>query len=217
MKDRHRHQRNIVSRPFIPVRLFGLTAGLYQIEKIGMRQHRAFWPARGAGSIELDRDVLSADRNLRVFAALRVAPRRVVEPFRRAAFGRDDRREIRQLRFDVANLRDEFRPDEQHGRLAIPNDKGDFRSGQPPVHRRHHHIGFHCAEQELKIDVAVLAEIGDALARLDADRPERVGDAIGLDVELGKAGLAPLEFKRCGVTAAFGACAHHIGKVCRFL
>ena len=42
----------------------------------------------------------------------------------------------------VSNLCDEFRADEQHRRLAVIDNDGDFRSGQSPVHRRHHHIGL---------------------------------------------------------------------------
>ena len=60
MEDRHRHQRDVVGRPFVPFRLLGLVAGLHQIEEIGMRQHRALGLAGGARGIELDRDVLRA-------------------------------------------------------------------------------------------------------------------------------------------------------------
>jgi hypothetical protein len=120
------------------------------------------------------------------------------------------------LRFDVADLGDELRSDEQNRRLAIRNDESDFGSGQPPVHRRHHHIGLHRPKQELEIDVAVLAEIGDAFARLDAEGFKRVGDAVGLDIEFSKTGPAPLEFKRNGIATAFRPRAHHLGKVCRF-
>ena len=71
MEDRHRHQRDVVGRPFVPFRLLGLVAGLHQIEEVGMRQHRALGLARGARGIELDRDVLRADRHLRIVAARR--------------------------------------------------------------------------------------------------------------------------------------------------
>ena len=117
---------------------------------------------------------------------------------------------------DVANLRNELGAYEQHRRLAVVDDEGDLGSGQPPVHRRHHHIGLHRPKQELEIDVAVLAEIGDALARLDAEGFKRVGDAVGLDIEFSKTGPATLEFKRDGIATAFRPRAHHVGKVCRF-
>jgi hypothetical protein len=84
------------------------------------------------------------------------------------------------LQLDIADLRDELRANEQHRRLAVLDNEGDLGSRQPPVHRRHHHIGFHRAHQELEIDVAVLAEIGDARARFDGDRDQRIGNAIGL-------------------------------------
>ena len=90
VKDRHRHQRDVIGRPFVPFRFFGLVAGLHQIEKVGVRQHRALGLSRGARGIELDRDVLRADRHLRIVAALRIAPGRKILPFRRAAFGGDD-------------------------------------------------------------------------------------------------------------------------------
>ena len=217
MEDRHRHQRDVVGRPFVPVGLLGLVAGLHQIEEVGVRQHRALGLACGARGIELDRDVLRADRHLRIVAALRIAPCRKILPFRRAAFGGDDGADVRQLRLDVADLGDEFRSDEQHRRLAIADDEGDLGPGEAPVHRRHHHIGLHRAHQQLEIDVAVLAEIGDALARLDAERDQRVRNAVGLDVELGKAGLASLEFIGQRIAACLGAVAHHVGEVCRLL
>ena len=93
-------------------------------------------------------------------------------------------------------------PTNSTGALQSLDDEGDLGPGEPPVHRRHHHIGLHRAHQQLEIDVAVLAEIGDALARLDAERDQRVGDAVGLDVELGEAGLASLEFIGQRVAAA---------------
>ena len=93
---------------------------------------------------------------------------------------------VRQLRLDVADLGDELGSYEQHRRLAIADDEGDLGAGEPPVDRRHHHFGLHRAHQELEIEVAVLAEIGDALARLDAERDQRVRNAVGVDVELGE-------------------------------
>ncbi len=68
-----------------------------------------------------------------------------------------------------------------------------------------------------KIDVAVLAEIGDALMRSDAERFQPVGDAVGQHIEFGEAGLSSLEFKGDGVAAGLRPRAHHVGKVCRFL
>ena len=130
-----------------------------------------------------------------------IAPGRKILPFRRAAFGGDDVPHVRQLRLDVADLGDEFRPDEQHRRLAVADDEGDLGPGEPPVHRRHHHVGLHRAHQQLEIDVAVLAEIGDAVARLDAERDQRVGDAVGLDVELGESWSGVPRIHRRGVAA----------------
>ena len=179
------------------------------------RQHRAFRPAGRAGGVELDRDVLPPDLGLRVVGALRVAPGGIVLPFRRAAFGGHDRAQFRQLRSDRARLRHAFRPDEQHGRLAIGNDEGDLGRGKPPVHGRHHHIGFHRAQQQFEIDVAVLAEIGDAFLWLDAKRLQSVGDAIGQFVEFGEGGLPSLEFKDDFSAARLRKRAHHFGKVCR--
>ena len=46
---------------------------------------------------------------------------------------------------------------------------------------------------------------------------KRVGDAVGLDVELGEAGLASLEFIGHRIAAGLGAVAHHVGKVGRLL
>ena len=108
------------------------------------------------------------------------------------------------MRLDVANLRDAFRPNEQHGGLAVRHDEGDLGPGQPPVHRRHHDVGLDRAKQKLKIDVAVLAEIGNALAGLEAERFQPVGDPIGLDVKFGEAGPASLEFVDDGVAPGFG-------------
>ena len=46
------HQRHVVGRPLVPLGLFGLAAGLHQIEEVGVRQHRALGLARGAGGVE---------------------------------------------------------------------------------------------------------------------------------------------------------------------
>ena len=214
VKHRHRHQRDIVIGPFVPVRPLG-AAGSYQRKKIRMRQHRAFRLSGGARGVELDRDVLVVDRHLRIVAALRVAPGGKIEPVRRAAFGRHEGAHARQLRLDAAHLVDEFRTYEQHRRLAVLDDERDLGSGQPPVHRRHHHIGLHRAEQEFEIDVAVLAEIGDALMRLDAERLEPVGDAVGMNVEARKRGAAAFEFEGGGIAAKLALRAYHVGEVLR--
>src|ERR1700682_325916 len=130
VKDRHRHQRDVVFGPFVPVGLL-VPAGLHQIEKIGMRKPRAFWLSGGGGGIKLDRDILPADLDLRVVSALRVAPRRKILPTRRAAFGGDESAPARQLRLDPAYLLDELRSDEQHRRLAVFDDEGDLRIRTP--------------------------------------------------------------------------------------
>ena len=217
VEDRHRHQRDVVGRPPVPFGLLGLVAGLHQIEEVGVRQHRALRLACRAGGIELDRDILRRDRNLRIVGASGIPPRRKILPFRRAAFGGDDVPHVRQLRLQVTGLGNELRPDEQHRCLAIADDESDLGAGEAPVHRRHHHIGLHGAHQELEIDVAVLAEIGDALARLDAERDQRVGNAVGLDVEFGEGCLASFEFIDERVAATAGALAHHVGQVGRWL
>src|SRR6266566_8835175 len=79
--------------------------------------------------------------------------------------------------------------------------------------RRHHHIGLHGTHQQLEIDVAVLAETGDALSRFDAKRVQGIGNAIGLGIEFGEARLAFFEFVNNRVTERLRACADHVGKV----
>ncbi len=212
MKYRHRHQRDVVFGPFIPVGPLG-AAGPHQVQEVRMRQHRALGLAGGAGGIKLDRDILGRDRYLRIVAALRVAPARKILPAHRAALGRDESTHAWQLCLDAADLFDELRPDEQHRRLAILDDEGDLGTGQPPVDRRHHHIGLHRAQQQLEIDVAVLAEIGDALMRLDAERLQSMGDLIGMRVEVGIAGPASLEFERHGVAAGLALRADNVGQM----
>jgi hypothetical protein len=105
----------------------------------------------------------------------------------------------------------------QHRRLAVLDDERHFRAGQPPVHRRHHHIRLHRAHQELEIEIAVLAEIGDALARLHAHRDQRVRNAIGLAVELRETGLASFELIGDRLAAGFRPHADHFGEVLRLL
>ena len=182
-----------------------------------MRQHRAFRLACRARGVKLDRDVLRADRHIRRIAALRVAPGRKILPFRSAAFGGDYRPYVGKSRHDAANQCDELGPDEQHWGLAVVDDEGDFRRGEAPVHRRHHHARLDRSQQQFEIDVAVLAEIGDALVGLDAERDQRIGDAVGVDVELGEACRSSLEFIGNRVSARFCAVPHHLGKVCRRL
>src|SRR6202043_186798 len=156
-----------------------------------------------------------ADLDLGVVGALRVAPGCKILPFGGSAFGRDDGADAWDLRADVVDLRDELGSHEQHRCLAVLDDEGDFGTGEPPVHRRHHHIRLHRPHQQLEIDVAVLAEIGDALPRADTLRLQGIGDAVGPAVEFSKTGLASLEFVKNRVTQRLGAGADHIGKVRR--
>jgi len=212
VKHRHHHQRDIVGGPFVPIGLVGVAAGLDQIEEIRVRQHRAFRLARGARRIELDRDVLPADLDIGVIGALRVAPGRKIPAFWRAAFRRDDCADARQSVQDVADEGDELGADEQHRRLAVLDDESHFGGGEAPVHGRHHHIGLDRAEQQLEIEVAVLAQIGDAFMRLDAQCFQAVADAVGLDIKFRERSRAPLEFEGDRVAAGFRAVAHHLGK-----
>src|SRR5205085_10855439 len=110
-----------------------------------------------------------------------------------------------QLALDMADQVDELRSHVQHRRFAVAHDEGDLGAREPPVHGRHHHAGLHGAHQQLEIDVAVLAEIGDALAASHTHRDQRVGDAIRLDVELGEAGDTTFELEGDGIAAALGA------------
>ena len=182
-----------------------------------MRQHRAFGLACGARGVKLNGDVLPCDRDVRVFARLCIAPSRIGQPAWRSAFGGDESPNTRQLSLDPLDQRQEFRPHEQHGRLAVLDNKSDLRTCEPPAHRRHHDIGFHRAEQQLKIDVAVLAEIGDTLARFDTPGYQRVGDTVGEDIEFGEAGLAALEFIRDSISSGFRPRTNDLGKACRLL
>ncbi|MGY4297342.1 hypothetical protein ACVWXN_005437 [Bradyrhizobium sp. i1.4.4] len=217
VENRHRHQRHVVGGPPIPFRLVLGIAGLHEVEEVRMRQHRAFRLACRARRVELDRDVLRVDRHLRVVAALRIAPGCKILPFRRAAFGGDDSAHAGQLVLDLADLGDELWPHKQNRRLAIGDNEGDLGPGEAPVHRRHHHAGLHRAHQQLEIEITVLAEIGDAVAASDAHRDQCVGDLVGLDVELGKAGDAALELVGGGIAAAGRALAHHVGEIRQWL
>jgi len=212
MEDRHRDQRDVGGGPFVPVRPLGIPAD--EVEQIGMRQHRALRLARGAGGVELDRDVLRPHLDIAIIGAMRIAPGSKILPFRHAPFGRDHMAHARQLAADIADQRDEFGPDEQHRRLAILDDESNLRSGQPPVHRGHHRTGLDRPKQQLKIDVAVLAEIGDSLARLDTERLQGIGDTIGVAVERRKAGRAALEFVERGVAEGSASRAHDFGQGC---
>ena len=107
------------------------------------------------------------------------------------------------MQFDAANLLDEFRTDEEYRRIAVLDDKGDLQTRQSPVHRRHHHIGLHRAKQEFEINVAVLAQIGDALARADSKRVKAVGNAVGMNIERGVTDPAAFEFECDGIAACF--------------
>ena len=60
VKDRHRHQRDVVLGPGVPVGPLVIGA-IERGEEIGVRQHRALRLSGGAGGIELHRDVLPAD------------------------------------------------------------------------------------------------------------------------------------------------------------
>ena len=120
------------------------------------------------------------------------------------------------MQFDAANLLDEFRTDEEYRRIAVLDDKGDLQTRQSPVHRRHHHIGLHRAKQEFEINVDVLAQIGDALARADSKRVKPVGDAVGMNIERGVTDPVAFEFECDGIAACFCVSADHFGEISRF-
>ena len=64
-------------------------------------------------------------------------------------------------------------------------------------------LAFIAPSKSSKINVAVLAEIGDALARLDAEGLKRVGDAVGLDIEFSKTGWRPSKSKAMALPRFF--------------
>jgi len=55
----------------------------------------------------------------------------------------------------------------------------------------------------------------DPFARLDAECDQRIGDAVGLDVEFGERRLTALEFERRRIAAVLCLRADHVGKVRR--
>ena len=212
-KDRHCHQRDVVLVPFVPV---------------GPLSRRRPAPARGSSHATASRPSAcpwcprykAGSRCPWVRAApsgssLLCASRHVAKSCQSGAppSVAMKLRTLGSCGWNAADLFDEFGPDEQHRRLAVFDNEGDLGSGQPPVDRRHHHIGLHRAEQQFEIDVAVLAEIGDPLIRLDAKRPETVGDLVGMGVQFGIAGPPSLEFERHGVTARFTLRAYDVGQI----
>ena len=79
---------------------------------------------------------------------------------------------------------DELRPDEQHLRFAVVDDVRELARREPPVDRRHHRARLRGAEQQLEIEIRVLAEMRDAIARAHAERDQALRDLAGARVEL---------------------------------
>jgi hypothetical protein len=103
-----------------------------------------------------------------------------------------------QLGGDALDVGDHLGADEDDLGVAVGDDIGHLRRGQPPADRRGHHPGLGRAEPQLEIEVAVLADIGDPVAGLQARRDQGVGDLAGLAVEFGEGGVAALEAQRHG-------------------
>src|SRR5262249_6528204 len=78
---------------------------------------------------------------------------------------------------------------------GIVDDVRSLWRREAPADRRHHGAGLRGTEEELEIMIAVLAEITDALALLEAVGEKRIGDLVGVAIEFGEARVAALEGK----------------------
>ena len=67
---------------------------------------------------------------------------------------------------------------------------------EPPIDGRHHPARLRSAEQQFQIEVGVLAEIRDSIARLHAARDQSVRNLAGARVELLVSGRASFERNR---------------------
>ncbi len=84
-----------------------------------------------------------------------------------------DARELLRMRLEC---RHERVVDEQHAVLRVVHDVADLLREEPDVDRVEHGARRRHAEVELQVAVRVPRERADAIARPDAERPERVGE-----------------------------------------
>ncbi len=80
MGDRHGDEAHIVLGPDVPVDLCVLQDAM-GLDEIGMHQHGALGPSRGARSVKLDRDIVWLQLHLRRCGGLCIAPGLEALPF----------------------------------------------------------------------------------------------------------------------------------------
>ncbi|MCY1360642.1 hypothetical protein D9M69_472770 [compost metagenome] len=207
----HRHQRDIIGRPVRPGNAFAL-ADLGADGQVAVRQHRPLGPPGGARGVQLQHHVMRRRPVCRRRGRLRVAPAGVARRIAAvgARFHQHHLAHHRQCRQQRLCHRRRFRPDEQHHRVAMADDELDLRRRQAPAGRRGDDAGLGRAEQQFEVVVAVLADIGNAVAGVDTLGQQRLRDPVGIALEVGVGGLAALERIRHRVGPQPGEMAHGV-------
>jgi hypothetical protein len=111
---------------------------------------------------------------------LRVAPLDEAATFERRLHA-DDLADAQRLG-EPFDGRNELGPDEQHLRFAVVDDVRELARRESPIDRRHHRAGLRRAQQQLEIEIRVLAEVRDAIARTHAERDQALRDLAGARV-----------------------------------
>ena len=141
----------------------GLVARRAQRQQVAVGQQRALGPPGGARCVDLHHHVAWVDQGF--------AGRRLPEPVEQERRGQCAAHGKRLRGLHKAGV------DEYLRGTGILDDLCPFVLGQPPVERHQHAAGDGHAEQQDEIVVAVLAEIGDAIAAFEAhsekQRPHR--------------------------------------------
>ncbi len=166
-----------------------------------MRQHGPLGPPGRAGSVELHGNIIDRDRRGRIGFRLDVAPGD--EAARSAILHLDHARRRLKLAKRGQGSIAQLRPDKDQRSPAIGNDICHLRRREPPSDGQCDGAHFRRAEEQLEIEVRVLADIGDTVALLHARGDQGVGDLVGVAVKLGEAGIAPLESEPDRLRARF--------------
>ena len=125
---------------------------------------------------------------------LRVAPLHETAALERRLHA-DDLADVQRIG-ECLDGADELRPDEQHLRFAVVDDVCELARREAPVDRRDHRTSLRSAEHQLEIEVGILAEMRDPIARAHTERDQALRNLAGARVELLVSSGAPFERER---------------------
>ena len=198
VEQRHRHQghRGLVELPRL--------RDVHQSRAVGVGEHHALGQTGRAGRVQLQHHVVVRRLAARVRVGGGLEPGGVVVP------GPHDALQARRLRLDRGHHLLERRADDHHRGARVVHDATHLGRGQPEVQRRDggaHPGGADHHLEELRV---VEVEVGDPPVLADAEVGQRVGDAVGVGVELGVRHRALRPDQRGVVAAPLGELGEHL-------